>query len=171
VKTDSIFVSFEKRDDRYIASLFLEQYGSIKVDAEILLRRAENTYKKSISEMKSKIEAIKNYRLRNIRTPARAIWLLGDSIFKLTSDLERLSLQINDLYTHLQRDLEVKRKWLEKVIIFRRYIPEVGFIPNELNWGKCEKGTRKVAEALKNGTYVIEGVTHKDGKLRSSKDF
>jgi|GEM_PF-1121196 len=167
MKTNLIFVSFEKSDDSYTASLFLQEYGSVRVDPESLLRRAERIYSKSVTVMESEIRAIKNYRSGKTRTPARAIWHLGDSIFKLISDLERLSVQINNLYSHLERDLEVKRKWLEKVVILRRYIDKVEYIPVELNWGQCEKGTRKAAlkltqEALAKGE--LRGGKSKDGR-------
>jgi len=38
--------------------------------------------------------------------------------------------------------LGVKKKWLEKAIIFRRYVDDKNAIPKNLNWGKCEKGTK-----------------------------
>jgi len=65
--------------------------------------------------------------------------------------LAELSLEIDDVYKHLVRDLGAKRKWLEKAIIFRRYLPTQDLIPQSLNWGRCEKGTRRVAERLRDG--------------------
>jgi hypothetical protein len=168
VKADLKFVTFEKRNDRYAASLFLDEYSTIAADAEKILRKAENIYTKSLSEMMSKIAEVEQLRAQHIKTPARLIWLLGDRVFRLTWDLEKISLQINNLYAHLERDLKVKRKWLEKVIIFRRYIPDMHLIPKELNWGRCEKGTRKIAEALRDRTFkenISRGRSHKDGKL------
>ena len=101
--------------------------------------------------MRSVVREIEAYRRSHTPTPARKIWELGDAIFKLNEELERVSLQIDGLYEHLVRDLTVKRKWLEKVIIFRRHLPDDNLIPESLNWGRCEKGTRKVAERLRVG--------------------
>jgi hypothetical protein len=91
--------------------------------------------------------------LRNNRKllPAFKIWQLGNAIFELQHNLNKLFLQLDGLYDHLVRDLGVKRKWLEKVIIFRRYLPDENAIPQSLNWGRCEKGTRLVAEKLRKG--------------------
>jgi len=73
----------------------------------------------------------------------------------LKDSLEILGLQLDSMYKHLTRDLGVKKKWLEKVIILRRYIENEEIIPQSLNWGRCEKGTRKVAKKISEGTYSI----------------
>ena len=94
---------------------------------------------------------IKNIRANKKPLPARFIWRLGNTIFQLVDDLQKDGFQLDGVYEHLSRDLVVKRKWLEKVIILRRYISKEDLIPETLNWGKCEKGTRKIAENIAKG--------------------
>ncbi|MHA1882238.1 MAG: hypothetical protein ACTSUO_04255 [Candidatus Thorarchaeota archaeon] len=120
-------------------------------DIESLLKDASKVYGSCISRISSMLDAINELRKKRIPISARQIWEIGDYIFKLVSELEKLTLQIDGIYDHLERDLGVKRKWLEKVIILRRYIQDKDRIPNSLNWGKCEKGTRRKAELIQKG--------------------
>ena len=143
------FVSFEFKDGSFRPFVSLESFIGDNADWEVELQKASVIYEKAINTMRSIITEIENIRRSGLLTPARKVWQIGDSIFKLTEQLEDLSLQITNLYDHLVRDLNVKRKWLEKAIIFRRYLPKERFIPKDLNWGKCEKGTRKIAENLR----------------------
>ena len=118
------------------------------LNLETFLKKASNVYEDYIKNMLIIVSEIQSLRKARCLIPARKIWELGDLIFKLTGKMETLSLQIDGLYDHLVRDLHAKRKWLEKVIVLRRYLPRKTLIPKELNWGQCEKGTRKVAEKL-----------------------
>ena len=118
---------------------------------EILLQRATKIYGKSISKMRHLLDEIDEKRTNRKPLTARKIWSLGEMIFKLRDDLARLSLQLDSLYGHLVRDLNVKRKWLEKVIILRRYLPKKSSIPTSIKWGQCEKGTRRIAERINRG--------------------
>lgn len=145
------FVSFEMVGTQFRASFAMETFVTTGVDPEALLRKSANVYEKSVCSMCRIVNEIKAMRKNRQLTPARKIWELGDEIFRLTKKLAALSLQVDGLYNHLVRDLEVKRKWLEKVVIFRRYLPNKNLIPKSLNWGQCEKGTRKVAEKLLGG--------------------
>jgi len=145
------FVAFEPRDGQFVALLSIEGLFSSDRDPEAVLRKAAEVYQRSTTRMKSLVEEIQASRADRQLVPARKIWNLGDAIFELKRELEKLSLQIDRLYDHLVRDLGAKRKWLEKVIIFRRYLPDEALIPQSLNWGRCEKGTRKAAERLRNG--------------------
>lgn len=145
------FVSFELKDGQFVGSLAIEAAIGNKRDPEVVLREATKIYKRSIKRMCSLIADIQNMRHSHKPIPARKIWQLGDAIFELRDDLENLSLQLDGLYSHLVRDLRVQRKWLEKVVILRRYLPKEDFIPESLNWGRCEKGTRRVAQRLRHG--------------------
>jgi len=146
------FVSFEMKDTQFKASLAMETFVTTGVDQEVLLQSSANVYEKSIRSMCLIVDEIRAIRENRQLTPARKIWELGDEIFRLTKELAALSLQVDGLYSHLVRDLGVKRKWLEKVVIFRRYLPDKVLIPESLNWGQCEKGTRKAAERLLSGS-------------------
>ena len=129
----------------------MEVFLSADGDPETILQEAARVYGQHVSEMRSLVTQLKSYRAQRKLTPARKIWEIGDLVFALRIGLARLSLELDDLYVHLARDLGVKRKWLEKVIIFRRYLPKEELIPESLNWGRCEKGTRRVAEKLRDG--------------------
>ncbi len=145
------FVSFKPENSGYTGHVPIEELWSSNRDYETVLQEASNLYEGSIVRMQRMIDEINSYRNQRRLLPARKIWKLGIMIFTLIEDLKGLSLQIDGLYDHLCRDLNVKRKWLEKVIIFRRYIPNVSLIPDSLNWGRCEKGTRKIAERIAQG--------------------
>lgn len=151
MKNELIFVSFKKNKDEYNAFIAINGFFSSNDDLESLLNKASTLYGNSISKMVALMNVIIAFRSNRRPLPARKIWELGDLIFTLVNKLNQLSLQIDGIYDHLERDLNAKRKWLEKVIIFRRYIPEERMIPEHLNWGKCEKGTRRVAELIQKG--------------------
>jgi len=126
----------------------------IEKDPAIISEIAIIIYKDIIRNMASIIDNMKEYKEERKPIPARLVWEFGDYIFKLKIMLEAIELQINDLYGHIVRDLKLKRKWLEKVVIFRRYLTKKSLIPESLNWGKFEKGTRRKAERLRNGLSV-----------------
>ncbi len=144
------FVSFEPKGVHFIAFLAMESLDSSGGDPELILKKSANIYENAIMRMRSLINELKKYRNSRVPVPARKIWQIGDIIFDLKDDLEKISIQIDNLYLHLVRDLGVKRKWLEKVVILRRYITNSDFIPKTLNWGACEKGTRQIAERLRD---------------------
>ena len=151
MKYEPTFVSFKQNKGEYDAFIAINCFFSSNDDLESLLNKAATLYSSHISKMLALIDVITAFRSNRRPLPARKIWQLGDLIFKLIDELGLLSLQIDGLYDHLERDLNAKRKWLEKVIIFRRYIPVETMIPEYLNWGKCEKGTRRVAELIQKG--------------------
>ena len=148
------FVSFEPRNGSFTGFLPMEGLISMEKDPDLVLRKAATLYERSIIAMRALVAEIHRFRANHTLTPARTIWQLGNAIFELRAGLERLHLQVDGFYDHLVRDLDVKRKWLEKVIIFRRYLPKEDLIPESLNWGRCEKGTKRVAEKLLKGDAV-----------------
>jgi hypothetical protein len=149
------FISFELHDGHFVAFLEMEAVINSEKDPELILRQAEKLYERSVAKMQTLIEEIQATKAKHRSISALKIWELGNAVFKLKDDLEKLSLQLDNVYAHLSRDLGVKRKWLEKVVIFRRYLPSKEFVPKSLNWGRCEKGTRRVAERLRKGLPPI----------------
>ena len=145
------FVYFEPRDGQFRAFLTMEDIITGREDPEVVLNQVAELYEKAIKEMRSLVAEIQDMRTHRKIIPARKVWKVGSAIFQLGKDLEKFSLQVDGLYDHLVRDLGVKRKWLEKVVIFRRYLPEQEAIPDSLNWGRCEKGTRHIAEQIRRG--------------------
>ena len=150
------FISFKPGSNgKFIAFLSLEGLGSFNKDPERILREAAELYERAIGEIRLVIAGISKSRSERKPVSARTVWEVGERIYELKEKLERLCFQLDGLYVHLARDLNVKRKWLEKAVIFRRYLPRENVIPRALNWGKCEKGTRRVAEKLRDRQPVI----------------
>ena len=145
------FVSFEPNNGGFRAFLPMEEVLSDDRDPEVVLGRAVKTYESSVRKMGHIVAGMQQLRASRKTVPARDMWQLGDVVFQLVEDLKKQSLQLDGVYQHLSRDLQVKRKWLEKAIIFRRYLPDQRVIPQSLNWGSCEKGTRRAAERLQRG--------------------
>lgn len=144
-------VHFQPKDGTFVAMVPMDALLSGDFDLDNTLTEASRRYVTLVTDMRSKLNDIKRLRSAHIPVPARSIWALGDAIFKLNQAMSELTLQIDSLYSHLSRDLSVKRKWLEKVVIFRRYLAQQKTVPPGLNWGRCEKGTRRVAENLSRG--------------------
>jgi len=151
MKDELIFVSVKKKNDEYKAYIDIGGFLSSNKNLETELKKVSTIYEDSIVKMSVVKKEIDEFRNNRYPLPARKVWELGDMIFELINNLHKLSFQIDGIYEHLERDLNAKRKWLEKVIIFRRYIPNESMIPKYLNWGKCEKGTRRIAESIQRG--------------------
>jgi len=149
ISNGAAFVSF--KPDKFTFKGYLSMEVALGSDRrpEILLKKAIKIYENAITKMRVYISDIKTPRKSGNYVPARKIWQLGNFIFRLRDQLKEIDLEIDGIYDHLSRDLGVKRKWLEKVIILRRYIPDINIIPRSLNWGRLEKGTRRKAERLK----------------------
>ena len=139
------FISFEPEKNRFRACFPLGDFILNEQDYEKNFSKAEKIYESSIKRMLTIVNEMNNYKQKHRRLPAQIVWELGDTIFELQKDLNCISLQIDGLYHHLVRDLGLKRKWLEKVIILRRYIEDKKIITESMNWSKFEKGTKKVA--------------------------
>lgn len=149
-----IFVSFKPINGKFRGYLSIEVALSSEIEPEILLQKATKIYENALTKMAFFISEIKNSRVNHTLVAARKIWQLGNVIFTLRDELEEIGLEIDGIYDHLTRELDVKRKWLEKVIILRRYLPDINLIPESLSWGRCEKGTRRKAERLRSGLPV-----------------
>lgn len=139
------FVAFEPITGGFLGSISIDSLISLQRDPEKVLSDAAQIYELHIMNMRKIVAGIEEKRSKREKVPARDAWALGNEIFSLTEDLARFSLELDGLYNHLVRDLGVKRKWLEKVIILRRYIPNPNRIPESFTWGYFEKGTRRKA--------------------------
>jgi hypothetical protein len=147
-KNQLSFISFELSNNGFRAYFPLDDFVSNEQDYEKKFDKAEKIYEKSIKKMRNIVKEINQCKQIHRRLPAQEAWELGDAIFELQNNLSDLSLQIDGLYNHLVRDLGLKRKWLEKVIILRRYIKDKNAIIESMNWSNFEKGTKKVSEEL-----------------------
>ena len=153
--SELLFVSFKRTEGRFIAYVPVNQLLSADQDkdTENILHEAVDLYEQVLTNMKSALEDIDHYRKNHKFLPAKIVWKLGNIIFNFVEMLEKNGLQIDGIYEHFERDLDIKRKWLEKVITFRRYIPNENIIPMSMNWGYFEKGTRrKAVDFIENHT-------------------
>ena len=147
------FVSFQPFGSSY-ESLVAVPDLSLLENPEVTLRQASKQYCNSVTKMKSLVVHIDDQRRSYRSISARSIWRLGNEIIEMVEHFRQLSVQIDGLYDHLARDIGMKRKRLEKVVILRRYLPTEALIPDSLNWGALEKGTRKKALLLLDGISV-----------------
>lgn len=150
------FVSFEPVDGKFLARMPVESLLAKETDAERLAQDIALVYSQSISTMRSVVKEICALRAVRLPVPAQSAWVLGDAIFALRRQLMDHSFEIDGIYAHLVRDLGMKRKWLEKVVILRRYVPRVDHIPEGLTWGKFEHGTKKLALSLARQAESME---------------
>ena len=151
---DLVPVAFEPDNGEFLAHVPLESSVLMDGDSELSLRKAGSQYSGSIQLMRSQLERMEEIRRSRKAIPARKMWEFGDSIFSLVKTMERMSFHVNGLYDHLTRDLEVKGMWLQKVVIFRRYIPNQESIPASVPWGRCSASPRKTAKAILEGKKI-----------------
>lgn len=145
------FVAFEPREEGFTASIPMEQLDSLGEHPDLLLEKAGAIYAQAVKEMQRLLSEMADMKAKRQPVPARIVWKLGDIIFNLSYGLRQASLELDDLYSHLTRDLDVKRMWLEKVVILRRYIARQDTIPETLKWGQFYSAPKKTAMNLLEG--------------------
>ena len=104
------FISFETTQQGIKASLSMQGMIDIDGDLEIVVNRAVDIYKDSLSEMKNLLQEREKFQEVRKRIPARLIWQIGDAVFRLNDNLSKNNFQIDNTYHHLVRDLGVNRK-------------------------------------------------------------
>lgn len=154
MRAEPSFVSIKPSNGGFRAYLAIEKALESGEKADELAARAADIYSKSIKEMILLVRAINACRENRRPVGSRIIWRLGDLIFSLRAGLAGHGLQLDGVYEHLTRDLNVKTKWLEKVIILRRNIPKEELIPESLNWGRLEKGTSRKSKLIAAGKPI-----------------
>lgn len=97
------------------------------------------------------LEQIESNKSQRVALSSSFMWDFGDKILSLVNSLNRKNFEIDNLYEHLIRDLDRKREWLEKVIIFRRSIPNRQLIPDDLKWSVCRDAPKKSAKLILKG--------------------
>jgi hypothetical protein len=146
------FISFSKTQNGFVGAVELSTLGSID-NLELLVKNAEKKYSLYIAKMLNVLAKIDSNKNNSKPVYASDVWELGNLAFKLKDDLSKLSLQLDDLYAHLCRDLNIKRKRLEKIIILRRYITNKRIL-HGLNWGFFDHSTKKKAQLLTSKRIV-----------------
>jgi len=145
---NEIFVSFKPQNDHFVGFVSIEVASNNVLDPENLVKHCTKIYNQSIAKMRQKFDEINSYKNINKPIPARKVWELGNLIFKMQNRFQNENVSLDGVYDHLERDLNVRRKWLVKVIILRRYIPNSTIIPISTSWGYFDKSTRKKALEL-----------------------
>lgn len=138
------FIQFKPDVNTYKAFITLEAING-KTNPEILIKKAIFIYSKNIKNLRKIYIKMQEDRKQKKPIYAQDMWEIGNIVYRLKKELELLSLEIDGMYDHLTRDLGAKKKWLEKAIIFRRYIKDKNKILKPLRWGKFEKSTKKKA--------------------------
>ena len=141
------FISFIPESNKFRGSLSFEAFNS-ENNPQTLIKKAETIYSEYIRRMRIQLNHLRELRVKKISIPVLNIWEIGNLIFALKADLDKVGLQVDNLYSHLVRDLGVKRKWLEKVVILRRYISCKKLIPKNIKWGSFEHSTARKAKDL-----------------------
>ena len=145
------FVSFQLFGDSYVASLALDRLDGLEGNWEVKLKQATSVYANAITDLRDAKAKLYTMHAEGKPVPAKEAWKLGDRVFSLVHRLSRLGLEVDGLYTHLCRDLGVKRMWLEKMIIFRSHIPKAALIPATLKWAQCRDAPKQSAYRILSG--------------------
>ena len=151
------FVAFVPKEEGFIASVPMEQLDALGSNPEAILEQAGSKYQSAISDMRSLLAELDSLKAKRTPIPASKVWELGDAVLALLNDLERSSMELDNLYEHLARDLGMNEKRLGTVITFRRHLSDKELIPESLKWSQCEKNARKVAENLSKGQREAQG--------------
>jgi len=145
-----IGIIFKPKKDFFQASISIHDMNNLLGNTNDLLEKSSSIYISVLEKMKRIIEKNNNRRKAGKFVPAKLMWKLGDEIFSLVNKLAEDNLELEDLYGHLKRDLKISRSSIEKVIIFRRYIPICSNIPPNLNWGSVRESPKKNAFKILN---------------------
>jgi hypothetical protein len=143
-----IGIIFQKTQIGIVPSLALDDLNKTSKDVNTLLEEAVKIYNYATSCMKIILNENRKLRKENKKVPARLMWDLGDSIFKMVNDLKEKDLILENLYENLTRDINTSPSTIKRVIALRRCIEDRDLIPEDLNWGLIKDSPRKIYEKL-----------------------
>ena len=146
-----IAVSFAPEGQKFIAHFPLESLSLIGKHPEKVGEKMSSKYESAVRIMGKELKKMEDMKKKREIISARMMWRFGGKIFSLVDDMEKSSFYVNGLYDHLTRDLGVKKMWLEKVVMFRRHIPNQKFIPPSISWSKCYHSPRIAAKRILDG--------------------
>lgn len=135
------------------SSLFAAQVGA-EGDLDDLLPRAARLYREYVQEIRGLLARAEEMKKDLVPVPASLGWQLGDAVFRLKDRLEEMLLEVDDLYSHLERDTGVARAFLKGAVSFRRYLPDPAQIPCDLTWNRCKRAPRRAALQIKRAARV-----------------
>lgn len=135
------------------SNLFPTQHGG-EDDLDDLLSGAARVYGAYVHEIRSLITRADQMKKDLVPVPALLGWQLGDAVFRLKDALEQMLFEVDDLYSHLERDTGVARALLKDAVSFRRYLPDSTHIPSDLTWNQCRRAPRRAALQIKRAAIV-----------------
>lgn len=141
-------ITFKRVGSNFTGLIPIGSFLSAEEDLHKKLQSASSVYGDALTDMRATLAGIQQLGKRRAHAPARLVWRLGNSVFSLKRHLAQLSFEVDGLYDHICRDLEINRKWLEKVVILRRYVGRENLLPTSLTWGQIDKGTRRKLQAM-----------------------
>ena len=148
IKSDFIYVSFEKNNDHYTGCISLSVMLDNQFDQIAKLKKAENTYSAFINKTRKLLLKMTQIRAKKGFISTLMIWKIGDLIFKLSESLEKQGMKIDRIYEHLSRDLNRDKSWFKKAVTLRRYIHSRTSIPPQLKWSNFKNCTKRKAIQL-----------------------
>ncbi|HHY34874.1 MAG TPA: hypothetical protein GX510_04465 [Firmicutes bacterium] len=138
------------------SSLFAAQVGA-EGDLDDLLSRAARLYGEYVEEIRSLIAQADQMKKDLVPVPASLGWRLGDAVFRLKDKLEEMLLEVDDLYSHLERDTGIAPAFLKGAVSFRRYLPDPARIPCDLTWNRCKRAPRRAALQIERAAVAACG--------------
>ncbi len=143
IEDTRIGIIFQQTQVGIIASLALNDLDETIEDVDTLLSEATKIYSSATTHMKEILDENKKLRAENKKIPARLMWDLGDTIFKMVDDLGNKNLILENIYDSLTRDISTSSGTIKRVLSIRRCIKDRGSIPKNLNWGSLKGAPRK----------------------------
>jgi len=143
IEDKRIGIIFQQTQAGIIASLALNDLNETTKDVDTLLNEATKIYSSATINMKKILDKNRKLRSKNKEIPARLMWDLGDSIFKLVDELRNKNLILENIYDNLTRDINTSSGTLKRVLSLRRCIHDRESLPENLNWGSLKGAPRK----------------------------
>ena len=149
-------VVFEKRGEEYQGSVPLTDLALLRDDPAETLRIVTGLYSGALEQIQQWQSDVKSLRQSRTPLPASKAWELGDTVAKLSEDLEKHGCCLDGLYDHLERHAGLSRKWLGNFMTFRRYVGDKDMIPEGLRWNEILKTAKSAGQAIADGV-IAEG--------------
>lgn len=143
-------VAFAKRGKTYRGSVPVSDLALLPNDPAETMRLVTEAYQHAINEIRIWQNDVALLRKARTPIPVRKAWELGDILHRLENDVARSGCRIENLYEHLERDVELSPKRATSFVTLRRYVECKELIPVELQWNKILKTVKSSSQAIAN---------------------
>lgn len=148
MKNNNIRVYFISRGNKYLASVSFIDFDDFTEDLKNKLEKAARIYEKHIKIIKKLLIIRDNFKsTKNVLT-SRFMWMMGDKIFVMIDELDKIGITIDCLYDNLTRDLNISRTTLKRLISLRRYFNNINELPPKLCWSKIKDAPKKYSPRI-----------------------